>query len=200
MTLDIFRRTGRDRESTNDRVPPGQRLTERFPVLTHGGTPHIDMQEWKLIVTGAVEEELILTWEELCALPQTTSAADIHCVTGWSRLDDEWQGVSFRELMRHVRPKPEAKHVMAHSYGGYTSNVPLQDLMEEGVLLARSHNGEPLTPEHGGPLRLVIPHLYFWKSAKWLRGFQFMADEHPGFWERYGYHIRGDPWKEERYS
>jgi DMSO/TMAO reductase YedYZ molybdopterin-dependent catalytic subunit len=126
--------------------------------------------------------------------------ADIHCVTGWSRLDNEWHGVAFRELMRHVEPKPEARHVMAHSYGGYTTNVSLQDLMEEGVLLAHSHNGQPLTPEHGGPLRLVIPHLYFWKSAKWVGGLQFMADEHPGFWEMYGYHNRGDPWKEERYS
>ncbi len=200
MALNILRRSDRERELHGDRVPPGQRLTERFPVLTQGMTPHIDLKEWRLAIVGAVEEELTLTWEELLALPRTTSVADIHCVTGWSRLDNEWEGVSFRDLMEHVRPKPEARHVMVHSYGGYTTNVSLQDLMEDGVMLARSHNGEPLTPEHGGPLRLVIPHLYFWKSAKWVRGLQFMADEHPGFWEMYGYHIRGDPWKEERYS
>jgi DMSO/TMAO reductase YedYZ molybdopterin-dependent catalytic subunit len=200
MALEILRRSDRDRELHGDRVPPGQRLTDRWPVFTEGFTPRIDKKEWKLAIAGAVEEELTFTWEEFCALPQTTAVSDIHCVTRWSRLDNEWQGVSFRELIRHARPKPEARHVMAHCYGGYTTNVPLQDLMEEGVLLAHTHNGQPLTSEHGAPLRLMIPHLYFWKSAKWLSGLQFMAEEHPGFWEMYGYHFRGDPWKEERYS
>ncbi len=200
MALDFLRGTKRDGELYGDRVPPGQRVTQGWPVFTYASTPRIDLKEWKFIVAGAVEEEMTFTWEEFSALPQVTTVVDVHCVTGWSKLDNEWRGVPFREVTRLVRPKPEAQHVMVHCYGGYTTNVPLADLMREDVLLAHSHNGEPLAPEHGGPLRLVVPHLYFWKSAKWLRGLLFIPDERPGFWEQYGYHIRGDPWKEERYS
>jgi DMSO/TMAO reductase YedYZ molybdopterin-dependent catalytic subunit len=200
MALDLFRRTDPDRERYGDRVPPHQKVTEGWPILTYGGTPRADLTEWKFIVAGAVEEELTFTWEEFNTLPQTTIGCDIHCVTGWSKLDNEWRGVAFRELMQRIRPKPEAQHVMVHCYGGFTTNVPLADLMRDEVLFAHTHNGEPLTAEHGGPLRLVVPHLYFWKSAKWVRGLLFMAEEQPGFWEQYGYHIRGDPWKEERYS
>lgn len=200
MALGFLRRTDRDRELYGDRVPPGQRVTGGWPVFTYGSTPRINLEEWKFTVAGAVEEEVTFTWEEFSALPQVTVGTDVHCVTGWSKLDNEWRGVAFRELVQLVRPKAEAQHVMVHCYGGYTTNVPLADLMQEEVLLAHSHNGEPLTPEHGGPLRLVVPHLYFWKSAKWVRGLLFVADERPGFWEQYGYHIRGDPWKEERYS
>lgn len=200
MALDLLRRTDSGRERYGDRVPPHQKVTEGWPILTYGSTPRADLKEWKFIVGGAVEEELTFTWEEFEALPQTSTGSDIHCVTGWSKLDNEWRGVAFRELMQRIRLRPEALHVMVHSYGGYTTNVPLADLMRDEVLFAHTHNGEPLTSEHGGPLRLVIPHLYFWKSAKWVRGLLFMAEEQPGFWEQYGYHIRGDPWKEERYS
>ncbi|MDZ4277796.1 MAG: sulfite oxidase-like oxidoreductase [Dehalococcoidia bacterium] len=200
MALDFLRRPNRAREIYGDRVPAGQRVTDGWPVLTYGAAPRVDLKEWTFQVAGAVEEELSFTWEDFNGLPQVAATSDVHCVTGWSKLDNEWQGVAFRELMKHIRPQPEAKHAMAHSYGGYTTNVPLDDLLGDGVLFAHSHNGEPLAPEHGGPMRLVVPHLYFWKSAKWVRGLFFMPDERPGFWEMYGYHIRGDPWKEERYS
>jgi DMSO/TMAO reductase YedYZ molybdopterin-dependent catalytic subunit len=134
------------------------------------------------------------------SLPQTTLRSDIHCVTHWSKFDNDWTGVKFMDLLERVQPKPEAKHVMVHSYGGYTTNVSLPELMGDDVILAHQHNGQPLAKEHGWPLRLVVPKLYFWKSAKWVRGLVFMDDEKPGFWEMYGYHIHGDPWTEERYS
>ena len=200
MALDFLRRAGRDREQFGDRIPPNQRLTEGWPVLTYGSAPSIDLKAWRFVIAGEVEEEATFTWEEFNALPQVTLANDVHCVTGWSKLDNTWQGVVFPELMKRVRPKPGARHVMVHCYGGYTTNVPLADLLRDDVLFAHTHNGQPLEPEHGGPLRLVVPHLYFWKSAKWARGLLFLNDERPGFWEQYGYHIRGDPWKEERYS
>ena len=200
MALDLLRRSDRDRETFGDRVPPGQKVTDGFPVLTYGGAPRIDLKDWRFQIGGEVEEQRTLTWEEFNALPQTTISCDIHCVTGWSKMDNEWQGVPFLEVMKLVRPKPAAQHVMVHSYGGYTTNVPLADLTHDNVLFAHTHNGKPLPAEHGGPLRLVVPHLYFWKSAKWARGLLFMNDERPGFWEMYGYHIRGDPWKEERYA
>ena len=189
-----------DRVTFGDRVPPGQRVTDGWPVLTYGGAPRIDLKDWRFAIAGLVEKEISLTWEELNALPQVDLHNDIHCVTGWSKLDNDWRGVRFRDVAALAMPKQEARHVMVHSYGGYTTNVPLADLMEDEVLFAHTHNGQPLQPEHGGPLRLVVPHLYFWKSAKWARGLLFMADEKPGFWEMYGYHVRGDPWKEERYS
>jgi DMSO/TMAO reductase YedYZ molybdopterin-dependent catalytic subunit len=189
-----------DLDRYGDRVPPGQRVTEGWPVLSYGGTPRIDLKDWRFAMAGLVEREVSLNWEEFNALPQVNLANDIHCVTGWSKLDNEWAGVRFRDVAELARPKPEALHVMVHSYGGYTTNVPLADLMRDEVLFAHTHNGKPIEPEHGGPLRLVVPHLYFWKSAKWVRGLLFMTDEKPGFWEMYGYHIRGDPWNEERYG
>jgi DMSO/TMAO reductase YedYZ molybdopterin-dependent catalytic subunit len=158
------------------------------------------LKDWKFSVAGEVENELSLTWEEFNALPQVSLYNDIHCVTGWSKLDNDWTGVPFREIAKLASPKAAARHVMVHSYGGYTTNVPLADLMRDTVLFAHTHNGKPLPSEHGGPMRLVVPHLYFWKSAKWARGLLFMNEERPGFWEMYGYHIYGDPWKEERYS
>ena len=200
MALDILRRGDRDREQHGDRIPPNQRLTEGWPVLTYGGAPRIDLQEWRFVIAGEVEDEVSFTWEEFNALPQTALTSDVHCVTGWSKLDNQWQGVAFSDLMQRIRPTPQAQHVMVHCYGGYTTNVPLADLLQDGVLFAHTHNGKPLEAEHGGPMRLVVPHLYFWKSAKWVRGLLLMNDERPGFWEMYGYHIRGDPWKEERYS
>jgi len=201
MALDLFnRRSKEDHERFGDRLPAGQKLTDGWPVLHYGGIPSIDLATWKLSVVGLVEEEVSFTWEEFLALPQTTLRSDIHCVTHWSKFDNDWTGVRFTDLVAHVKSKPGAKHVMVHSYGGYTTNVSLDELMDDDVLFAHQHNGAPLAKEHGWPLRLVVPKLYFWKSAKWVRGLVFMEDEKPGFWEMYGYHIHGDPWTEERYS
>jgi DMSO/TMAO reductase YedYZ molybdopterin-dependent catalytic subunit len=181
-------------------VPPGQRVVDGWPVLTYGAVPRIDLEAWQFRIWGEVEDEVIFSWEEFMALPKTTLTADTHCVTGWSKLENVWEGVAFREVMKRVSLKPDARYVMVHSYGGYTTNIPLTDLDDDDVLFALKHNGEKLAPDHGWPLRLVVPKLYFWKSAKWVRGLRFMPDDRPGFWEMYGYHMRGDPWKQERYS
>ena len=198
MALDTLR--GKDTEENRDRVPPNQKVTDGFPVLTYGGTPGVDTKDWKFGVVGLVEEELSFSWDEFLALPQTTITTDIHCVTGWSKLDTTWEGVSYRDLMERIEPKPASNYVMVHCYGGYTTNLSLDDLTADKVMFAHHHNGEPLAAEHGGPCRLVVPHLYFWKSAKWVRGIQFIERDSPGFWEQYGYHNRGDPWNEERYA
>jgi DMSO/TMAO reductase YedYZ molybdopterin-dependent catalytic subunit len=201
MALDLFNKRGKeDRERFGERLPPGQKLTDGWPVLHYGGVPAIDLATWKFSVVGLVEDEAHFTWDEFTALPQTTLRSDIHCVTHWSKFDNDWTGVKFTDLAERLKVKPEAKHVMLHSYGGYTTNISLAELMDDGVLFAYRHNGQPLEKEHGWPLRLVVPKLYFWKSAKWVRGMVFMDDEKPGFWEMYGYHIHGDPWREERYS
>jgi DMSO/TMAO reductase YedYZ molybdopterin-dependent catalytic subunit len=201
MALDIFNKRSREEhERFGDRLPPGQKLTDGWPVLHYGGIPDIDLATWKFSMIGEIEAEVSFTWDEFMALPQTTLKSDIHCVTHWSKFDNDWTGVTIQDVMKHVQLKPGAKHVMVHSYGGYTTNIPLDELLDEDVLFAHSHNGAPLAKEHGWPLRLVLPKLYFWKSAKWVRGLVFMGDEKPGFWEMYGYHIHGDPWKEERYS
>jgi len=200
MAFDILSRRDQDRERWGDRLPRGQRVVQNWPVLTYAGTPRVERKDWRLHVFGAVEEEVTFTWEEFLALPVTKVRCDIHCVTSWSRMDNEFEGVAFKDLMKYLRPLPEAKAVMAHCYGGYTTNILLEDLMRDGVLLAYKHDGQDLPPAHGGPCRLVVPHLYFWKSAKWIRGLEFMTANRPGFWEQYGYHMRGDPWKEERYS
>jgi DMSO/TMAO reductase YedYZ molybdopterin-dependent catalytic subunit len=199
--MSIFSRRNADREKWGGRLPPGQKDTgDGWPVLHYGGVPRIDLDSWRFEMGGLVEEPVVMTWQDFMAMPQTQLRSDIHCVTAWSKFDNDWEGVSFQDLMSRVRLKPGARYAMAHSYGGYTTNLSLEDLMQPGVLLAHSHNGQPLTKEHGWPLRLVIPHLYFWKSAKWVRGFVFFDQDRPGFWEMYGYHMRGDPWKEERYS
>ncbi len=200
MAFDLLSRRSKNREKYGDRLPPGQKLVHDWPVLTYGGTPRIDLDTWRLRIFGAVDREVELTWEQFQAPPTATVTCDIHCVTAWSRMDNRFEGVLFRELLNHFQPQPAAKHVRVHSYGGYTTNVPLPDLMRDNVLLAHKHDGRELTPPHGWPLRLVIPHLYFWKSAKWVRGLEFIEKDEPGFWEMYGYHMRGDPWKEERYS
>ncbi|WP_034385228.1 sulfite oxidase-like oxidoreductase [Deinococcus sp. YIM 77859] len=181
------------------RIPPGQTLTTRFPVLTYGPSQHYAPQDVRVRIFGLAEEKTF-TWDDLLALPQTTLTYDIHCVTHWSKLDTTWTGVRVVDLMAHVRLDPAARYVMQHSVGGYTTNLPLEDFLRPENLLAHTFDGEPLAPEHGGPLRLVVPHLYFWKSAKWLSGLEFMAEDRPGFWERNGYHMRGDPFKEERYD
>jgi len=198
--MNIFTRRDAAREKWGGRLPPGQNPTDGWPVLHYGSIPKIELKDWKFEIGGLVEEPVSLSWEEFMALPQVTVTNDIHCVTAWSKFDNVWQGVPVAEVLKLVRLKPEARHVMVHSFGGYTTNLSLDDLSREGNLFAHSHGGEPLTREHGWPLRLVVPHLYFWKSAKWVRGLQFLPQEQPGFWEMYGYHIRGDPFKEERYS
>ena len=182
------------------RLPPGQYLTEKWPVLHAGDVPQTDLATWDFTVLGEVEEPLRLSWDEFTALPRTESMQDIHCVTRWSRFDAQFAGVHWRELAKLVRPKPSARFVVAHAEQGFTSNVPLEYLEDDDALLATHADGEPLTPEHGWPLRLVIPRKYFWKSAKWLRGIELRATDQPGFWERYGYHNDADYWQEERYS
>jgi len=182
------------------RVPPGQRLTEKWPVLTYGLTPRFDPARWTFRCFGLVEREVAWTWPEFQALPRVTVTSDIHCVTRWSKLDNTWEGVSIREVITRVRPRPEARFVMQHADPDYTTNIALDDLVQDDVVLALKHNGRDLQPDHGGPMRLVVPKLYFWKSAKWLRALEFLDVNPPGFWEQNGYHMHADPWTEERYS
>ena len=185
-------------QGMGNRVPPGQFLSNKFPVLTYGSTPKVDLDTWKFRVFGLVEQEVELNWDQFTKLPWTTVTADFHCVTQWSSLDNTWEGVTFPELMALAQPKPEAKFVMAHCFGGYTTNLPLEVAMEEG-LLAHKQDGEPLGEGHGWPLRLIIPSRYGWKSAKWLNGIELIAEDAPGFWEQRGYNNNADPWKEERF-
>jgi DMSO/TMAO reductase YedYZ molybdopterin-dependent catalytic subunit len=183
-----------------DRVPPGQVLTAKWPVLTFGATPRIDLGRWTFRCFGQVEKEVSWTWEEFSRLPRVEIFSDIHCVTRWSRLDNQWEGVHVREIMKRAGVGERAVAVMARSEGGYTTNIALEDLLDGDVLLATRHDGRDLEPEHGGPCRLVVPKLYFWKSAKWLRELEVLGVNSPGFWEENGYHLHADPWKEERYS
>ena len=180
-------------------APPGQYVTEKFPVLTFGPTPRISLDDWRFRVFGLVDKEIVLDWEQFTGLAKTTVDAEFHCVTQWSRLENTWEGVLFEDVMSLISPSPEATHVMVHCYGGYTTNVALDVLRDSDVLFAYRHDGEPLAPDHGGPMRLVVPKRYGWKSAKWVNGMEFMADDAPGFWEQRGYHMEGDPWKEQRF-
>jgi DMSO/TMAO reductase YedYZ molybdopterin-dependent catalytic subunit len=189
------------------RLPPGQSLTLKWPVLHEGSVPRTDLRTWDFRIDGLVEEPVRLTWEEFNKLPRTEIRCDIHCVTRWSRFDNRFEGVLFTEVMKLVTLKPasaadgpEAHFAMVRGEHGYTANLPLDDLMRPATIFAFSHDGEPLTADHGGPLRLIVPHLYLWKSVKWVRGFTLIAEDEPGFWEQNGYHIYGDPWKEERFS
>jgi DMSO/TMAO reductase YedYZ molybdopterin-dependent catalytic subunit len=200
--FDILKKKQEQRDVLGDRLPPHQRVTREgdWPVLHYGAPPRLDTKTWTFRIWGLVETELELNWEELNAISEISLRNDIHCVTGWSKFDNDWAGVPVLDVLAKVRPKPEATAVMVHSYGGYTTNLLMTDLARPENLLAHTHNGQPLATEHGGPMRLVVPHLYFWKSAKWVRGFEFISKDQPGFWEMYGYHMRGDPWKEERYG
>jgi DMSO/TMAO reductase YedYZ molybdopterin-dependent catalytic subunit len=182
-----------------NRVPPGQYLTDGFPVLTVGPDPDYDLSTWDFQVYGEVEDELQLSWDELQALPQKDVVTDIHCVTRWSKLDTAWRGVAVSELLGRARVKPEGKFVMAYSDGGYTTNVPLEAVLDDDVLLAHTFDGKPLEHEHGGPLRLLVPKRYFWKSAKFVRKLEVMSEDRMGFWELNGYHNDADPWKEQRH-
>ncbi len=196
----VFRRSSRGENVNSDRIPPGQRLTDKFPVLHYGIIPQFDRATWDLKIFGLVEEPLTLSYDQFLELPATRIVADIHCVTTWSKLDTKWEGVLFRELMDSVEVNPEARFVMVHCEQGFTTSVPLEVLMDDDVLLAYRYDDQSLTPEHGYPLRLVVPKKYFWKSAKWVRGLELMAQDRLGFWEVRGYHNNADPWKEERYS
>jgi len=182
------------------RLPPGQYLTDKWPVLHAGSVPDTDLATWDFRVFGEVENPITLSWEEFAALPKAENVQDIHCVTRWSRFDARFGGVHWRDVAKLVRPKPSARFVVAHAEQGFTSNVPIEFLEDDNALLATEADREPLIPEHGWPLRLVIPGKYFWKSAKWLRGIELRATDEPGFWERYGYHNDADPWREERYG
>jgi len=191
---------GRGKEDVEGRVPPNQRLTRGWPVLHASPVPKFNPAVWSFRVWGEVSNESELTWDEFRALPTATVHSDFHCVTGWSKLDNDWEGISFTEIAGRAKPKPSATHVLVHAEYGYTANLPLETLMDDDVLFAWSHNGEPLEPEHGGPLRLVVPKLYAWKSAKWVRGVRFLDHDERGYWEVRGYHNHADPWREERYS
>jgi DMSO/TMAO reductase YedYZ molybdopterin-dependent catalytic subunit len=182
------------------RLPPGQVRTEKWPVLHYGSVPKIDLATWDFRVFGLVERPLRWSWEDFQALPRVQVRSDIHCVTRWSRFDNEWQGVAVREVLARAEVKPEAGFVVAHAEQGFTANLPLTELLQDDVLLADKHDGVALTPEHGWPLRLVVPKRYFWKSAKWIRGLELVQADRPGFWEQNGYHNQADPWREERFS
>lgn len=183
-----------------ERLPPGQRLVTDWPVLDLGVQPHVRKSDWTLTIDGAVGTALQWTWDDFAAQPQITSKSDIHCVTAWSRYDNIWQGLSTLQLCALVQPDPAARHVVLHSYDGYTTNVALEVFAGEDCLLAHSHDGAPLSRQHGGPVRLVIPQYYFWKSAKWIKRIEFSKADAPGFWEKRGYHNEGDPWHQERYE
>ena len=182
------------------RLPPGQHMTVKWPVLHAGVVPEVDLATWTFRVWGQVEEEIELDWEAFTALPRSSNTQDIHCVTRWSRFDTSFEGVHWREIAKLCRPLPSARFVVAWAEHDFTTNVPLASLEDDLALLATHADGEPLELDHGYPLRLVVPHKYFWKSAKWLRGIELLDHDQLGFWERYGYHNDADPWKEERYS
>ena len=184
----------------NDRIPPNQRETDDFPVLHYGQIPQIDIAHWTFTISGLVEEQCQLNFQEFMALPRVTVLSDIHCVTGWSKLNNLWEGVSSGVIKDLVKILPPARFLMVHGAQGFTTNLPLEDFFQPDVLFALRHNHNPLSSAHGYPVRLVVPRLYFWKSAKWAVGIEFLAEDRPGFWELNGYHRHGDPWKEERYS
>jgi len=187
-------------EEQKKRIPPGQYFTEKWPVLHYGSVPRVDLATWDFKVWGEVENPFEFSWAEFKAMPRKSLHTDIHCVTRWSRLDMDFEGVAIQHILERAKLKPSARFVVAHAEQGYTANLPLSVLDDDDVILADMADGAPLTPDHGYPLRLVVPKRYFWKSAKWIRGLQFVPVDRPGFWERYGYHNDADPWQEERFS
>ena len=182
------------------RLPPGQSLTLKWPVLHYGSVPRFDPERWDFRVYGMVEAPVRWSWAEFNKLPKAKRHSDFHCVTRWSRFDNDWEGVSFREVLMHVKLRAGVSHVLVHAEQGYTANIPLADLDRDEVLFATHHDGQPLTADHGYPLRLIVPHLYAWKSVKWVRGIEFLDHNEAGFWERNGYHMYGDPFKEQRFD
>jgi DMSO/TMAO reductase YedYZ molybdopterin-dependent catalytic subunit len=194
-------RRAKEKEArASGRLPVGQSLTLKWPILHYGSVPRFDPAKWDFKITGLVEQPVRFSWDEFQSLPQTEVTSDFHCVTRWSRLDNRWKGVLFTEVLKRITLKPVAEFALILAEEGYTTNVPLKDLQRPDVLFAFEHDGEPLSSDHGGPVRLVVPHLYAWKSAKWVRGFMLLDHDRLGFWERNGYHTYGDPWKEQRYS
>ena len=189
-----------DARRDSGRVPPGQVETRKWPVLHAGRVPAVSLAAWRFDVRGLVDRPLSLSWQDLLAMPRQETLCDIHCVTRWSRLDNVFGGVPVRALLERAGVQAAARYVLVQAEEGFTTNLPLADLDRPANLLALTWNGEPLSPEHGGPVRLLVPHLYFWKSAKWVRGLELLAVDEPGFWERGGYHMRGDPWQEERFG
>jgi DMSO/TMAO reductase YedYZ molybdopterin-dependent catalytic subunit len=192
--------TGRTARPQAERLPPGQHLVKDWPVLDLGTHPAIAREHWQLDIFGAVEHPLVWNWSAFSALPQSKEVSDIHCVTTWSRYDNAWEGVATLDVLAAAMPKADARFVVLHSYDGYTTNLSLEDFAAHDAILAHSWQRQPLAVEHGGPVRLVVPRLYFWKSAKWLQRIEVLTGDRPGFWETRGYHNRGDPWKEQRYS
>ncbi|PSH62517.1 sulfite oxidase-like oxidoreductase [Phyllobacterium sophorae] len=183
-----------------DRIPPGQSLTDDFPVLSAGPTPRIRTEDWSFTLKAGPKPVIKWDWAEFNTLPQTKFTRDIHCVTAWSKLDTRWQGVLIDDVLAEAGIEPPTEFTLAHSYDGYSTNVPAKDLLGGKAMIATHYDGKPLTPDHGGPARLLVPHLYFWKSAKWINGLQFTTRDEPGFWELRGYHTYGDPWREQRYT
>jgi len=201
MGFNFLRRQLNERErAVADRLPPGQYLTEKWPVLHAGSVPKIDLASWSLTLDGLVATPRTLKYEQFKQLPRQTVTRDVHCVTRWSMLDSTWEGVPVSEVMKLIELKPEATHVMIHAEHGFTANLSLDDFLREDNMLVDTRNGEKISVEHGYLLRMFVPHLYFWKSAKWVRGLEFMHGDKPGYWEQFGYHMRGDPWEEERYG
>jgi DMSO/TMAO reductase YedYZ molybdopterin-dependent catalytic subunit len=204
ITPRLFGARGQRRASAlgidSERLPPGQSPTIKWPVLSLGATPQIATADWQLSIDGAVQAPYVLDWRALQAAPQTDWSGDIHCVTRWSKFGMDWRGVSVRELIERARPTAQATHLMAHCYGGYTTNLPLSDVLEHPALIAHTVDGNPVEGDHGGPARLLVPHLYLWKSAKWISRLELLIEDRLGFWEVNGYHHRGDPWREERHS
>ena len=201
MLFDGNERKEQERKRLEEgRLPPGQSLTLKWPVLHYGSVPRFDPARWDFKIGGLVEQPLALTWEEFNRLPRFEDTSDFHCVTRWSRFDNHWGGVAFREILKLVKLQPRAGFVLVHGKQGFTANLPLPDLDRPNVLFATHHDGQPLTPDHGYPLRLIVPHLYAWKSVKWVRAIEFLDHDVPGFWEQNGYHMYGDPWKEQRFD
>lgn len=197
----FFKRKQAESKMTDQqRLPPGQSLTQKWPVLHVGNIPRFDPMGWDFYMWGLVKQPKRFTWAEFSALPTKIQTCDMHCVTRWSKFDSTFEGISVGEVMRHVELLPQAKYVLVHADPGYTTNLPLAEFLDEDVMFALKYEGQPLTPEHGYPVRLLVPKLYLWKSAKWVRGLEFIDEDYPGFWEQYGYHMHGDPWKEERYG
>jgi DMSO/TMAO reductase YedYZ molybdopterin-dependent catalytic subunit len=195
------RRQQEQKMRSEGRLPPGQSLTTQFPVLHYGPTPRYpDLSGWDLRVFGLVMEEKTFSWDDILAMPRTQVVRDMHCVTRWSKFDMHWEGVLFNDFLQHVQLKPEAKYVIAHCEYGFTTNLPLDVMLDDDVLLAYCYDGKPLEPDHGYPLRTLVPKKYFWKSAKWLRGLEFGAEDKLGFWEQAGYHNEADPWLEQRFA
>jgi|SRR5690606_30662991 len=193
--------TGRGRSGSEaERIPPGQHLVEDFPVLSAGPTPRISPEKWSFTLKIGPKPVKMWSWAEFNALPQTKATRDIHCVTAWSKLNTSWEGVLIDDLLAEAGVEAPTPYLLAHSYDGYSTNVPLADLTGGRAMIALRYEGKPLEPDHGGPARLLVPHLYFWKSAKWINGLQFTERDEPGFWELRGYHIYGDPWREQRYT